>query len=198
MADKKLTDLAQINPSLGDVFYVVDLDDTTDDPAGSSRKGLLPVPLFDHYADVSTSSTNGTEDDLYTDTTAANTLNANGEKIEAYYALIGVSSATAARRIKAYFAGTLIADTGSLTLTSAGTISIYVTIIRESSTVVRVQTEIVVSGITFSPLETYTRITGLTLSGTNILKITGIASGTGAAAADIVAKLGTVKKWPAA
>ncbi len=36
-------------------------------------------------------------------------------------------------------------------------------------------------------------LTGLTLSGTNILKITGQAAGVGAASNDIVAKMGQVK-----
>lgn len=38
---------------------------------------------------------------------------------------------------------------------------------------------------------TASRVTGLTLSGTNILKITGQAAGVGAATNDIVAKLAT-------
>jgi len=64
--------------------------------------------------------------------------------------------------------------------------------------VVRVSAEFVPSGITLQPVVTYTRITGLTLSGANILKITGIASNTNAAAGDITAKLGTVEWLPAA
>lgn len=49
-----------------------------------------------------------------------------------------------------------------------------------------------------APYCTYTKVTGLTLSNTNILKITGEAAGVGAATDDIVAKLSTISWIPAA
>jgi hypothetical protein len=58
--------------------------------------------------------------------------------------------------------------------------------------------ELAASGLTLQPISTYTRITGLTLSNTNILKITGEAAGVGAATDDIVAKLSSVSWFPAA
>ncbi len=151
--------------------------------------------LFDHYADVGNVGTG--EDDLYSDTIAASQLANNGEKIQAQYNLTFVTSATATRQVRAYFGGTLILDTGTLTFGSTGDANIWVTIIRESSTVVRCMVEFTVTGLTLQPISTYTRITGLTLSNTNILKITGEAAGVGAATNDVVAKMASVE-WLAA
>jgi hypothetical protein len=158
----------------------------------------LPISCFDHYADAGNTSTNGTEDDLYSDTLVANTFLTNGDKVQAEYECEIVASATATRRIQAYVAGTNVLDSGTQTFTSGGSALIYVTIIRESSTVLRVMAEFVPSGITLQPVVKYTRITGLTLTSTQIVKITGIATGTGAAANDIVAKLGDIIRIPAA
>ncbi len=147
--------------------------------------------LFDHFADGASSSTDGVgEDDLYTDTLEAGLLATNGDKVLAQYAMTIVGSATATRRVRSYFGGTLILDSGTLTFASGGAEEIWVSIIRETSSVVRVSAELVPSGITLQPIVTYTRITGLTLTNTQIIKVTGSAGGAGAAAADIVAKLG--------
>jgi Collagen triple helix repeat (20 copies) len=143
--------------------------------------------LFDHYADVGNIGTG--EDDLYSDTLPASILGTNGDKITAEYTVIFASSATATRQVKAYFGGTSILASGALTLASGGSADVFITIIRESSSVVRVRAEFVVSGITLQPIVTYTRITGLTLTNTQILKITGEAAGVGAATDDVVAKI---------
>lgn len=207
MPDQKLTVLPQLTtPAADDLLYIVDVSNTSEDPAGSSRRVLVSdacqavagCALFDHFADASSTSTDGTENDLYSDTTAADTLATNGDKIEAWYGLTTVSSATANRRIRAYFGGTLVCDSGTITTSSAGHVELGLLILRETSSVVRVIARLVVTGATFQPTATYTRITGLTLSSTNILKVTGTASGTGAASGDIVAKLGTVVKYPVA
>jgi hypothetical protein len=153
-------------------------------------------PLFDHFADVGNVGTG--EDDLYSDTIATDQLGVDGAKLESQYALAYVSSATATRQTRAYFGGTLVFDSGTLTFGSTGAANLWLTIIRESSSVVRVTAEYAATGLTLQPITQYTRITGLTLSNTNILKITGEAAGVGAATDDIVAKLGSVKFWPAA
>lgn len=154
--------------------------------------------IFDQFADVATTHTDGTEDDLFTNTLPASALSTNGDKISAEYCLVLVSSATATRRVKAYYGGTLVLDSGTQTFAAAGTANIWLTVIRESSTIVRVKAELVVAGITLQPVVTYTRITGLTLTNTQVLKLTGIAAGTGAGASDIVAKLGYGEWKPAA
>jgi hypothetical protein len=168
-------------------------------PAGTSTSfAKLGGIIFDHIANASTSNVDGTEDDLYSDTTLANTLSTNSEKIFAEYGGSWVGHATANRRIKAYFGGTSIFDTGTITISATSAWSMAIRIIRVSSTVVRYMVRFTTGG---NSLEAYTssgEITGLTLSNTNILKITGIASGTGAASADITAALGTIMWFPAA
>ena len=164
----------------------------------SLTSGKVGGTLFNSYTDTSTTSTNGTEDDLYSYTTAANTLDTDGDNILQTEYVQFVSSATAARRLKKYFAGTLIFDSGSLTLTLGGDFYLETMVIRESSTVVRVSVNVVAVSASAIPYATYTRITGLTLSNTNIIKTTGIASGTGAASGDIIDKLSKIIKQPAA
>lgn len=141
--------------------------------------------LFSDFATVSSISTNGTEDDLYTDTIGANQLSSDGGSISEVEHVQFVSSATAARRIKKYYGGSLIFDSGSLTLSLGGDFNITTTIIRESSSVARATVAVASTSASTIPYATYTRITGLDLSGTTILKTTGIASGAGAAAGDI-------------
>ncbi len=133
---------------------------------------------------------NGTEDDLYSDTLAANVFVDNGDKVLAEYAVTLVASATATRRVRAYVAGTTVLDSGVLTFASGGTMSAWVTVIRESATVLRVKAELILSGMTLQPIVTYTRITALTLTATQIVKVTGVAAGVGAAAGDITAVIG--------
>lgn len=142
--------------------------------------------LFDHFASVGNVGTG--EDDLYSDTLSANVFGTNGDKVytEEPYTFTLVSSATATRQIRAYVAGTLVADSGALTFSSGGSATLWMSIIRESSSVLRVSTELVVTGITLQSIVTYTRITGLTLSNTQIVKTTGEAAGVGAATDDIV------------
>lgn len=156
----------------------------------------FPSTLFNHFADAGNTTTG--ETDLYSDTTVAGQLSTNGDKLYAEYAGIFVSSATATRQLRAYFGGTLIFDSGALSI-SAGSdaFQIDVTIIRESSTVVRCSVIATTAGASLNVYDNYTRVTGLTLSGTNILKITGQAAGVGAATNDIVAKLGFVQFIPA-
>lgn len=151
--------------------------------------------IFDHFADAGNTGTG--EDDLYSDTVPAGQLANNGEKIDAEYGGIFVSSATATREIKFYFGGTMIFDTGALTLSLSAAWTAYVTIIRESSSVVRCMVSLQTEGAALAAYTAYTRVTGLTLANTQVLKITGEAAGVGAATNDIVAKLGTVI-WHAA
>lgn len=152
--------------------------------------------LFDHYADVSTTSTDGTENDLYTDTLVAGQLANNGEKvIETEFATF-IASATASRRLKKYFGGTLIFDSGALTLSLGADFSIKTEVIRESSSIVRITVTVSTTSASTVPYVTYTKITGLTLANTQILKTTGIASGAGAASGDIINKMATIE-WKA-
>ena len=154
--------------------------------------------IFDHYTDTATVSTDGTEDNLYSDTTAASTLGADGDSIVSTELVQAVGDVTKTHRIRKYFAGTVIYDSGTITnLAGATDYSLTATIIRESSTVVRCMVQAMTTSATATTPVTYTRITGLTLSGTNIIKTTGVAGGAGVAVGDIINKLEKIE-WKSA
>lgn len=155
----------------------------------------MSTVLFDHYASVGNIGTG--EDTLYTDTTTQNTLLNNGDKLEIEYGGSFVSSATATRQLKVYFGGTAIFDSGALTLSLSSAWTIYATIIRVSGTVVRYMVSMTTQGAALAAYTAVGELTGLTLSNSNILKITGEAAGAGAATDDIVIKMGYVEKKPA-
>lgn len=148
------------------------------------------VALFDHFANAGNVTTG--ETDLYSDTTAAGRLAANGQKILAEYSGVFVSSGTATRQIRVYFAGTAIFDSGALTLSLSASWHVDLTIIRVSASVVRYTVRMFTEGAALAAYTSTGELTGLTLANTNILKITGQAAGVGAATDDIVARLGHV------
>lgn len=162
----------------------------------SGNTASIPRVLFDHYADVGNIGTG--EDDLYSDTIAASQFSVNGQKLEGEYGGIFVSSATATREVKAYFGGTLIFDTGALSLSLSSAWTAYISVIRVSSSVVRCMVSFTTEGAALAAYTAYTEVTGLTLTNTQVLKLTGEAAGVGAATNDIVAKLGSVSWYPAA
>jgi hypothetical protein len=153
--------------------------------------------IFDHIAD-NTGDVSSGETTLYTDTLAASTFNANGDKVESEYGGLFVSSATATRQVRVYLAGTSILDTGTLTLTLSSAWTCYVTLIRVSSSVIRYMISFTTEGAALAAYTAVGELTGLTLSATNILKITGQSAGTGSATGDIVGKMGLVEYSPAA
>ena len=143
--------------------------------------------IFDHYADVSNISTG--ETDLYTDTTIANTLNTNGDKIVAKYGGIFAGNVNT-KTLRVYFAGTKIFDSGGLSVASAASWEIEVLITRVTSTTARATVSFTSSFGTLMATANYTALTGLTLSGTNIIKITGQSS---MASTDLTASVGVVQ-----
>ncbi len=152
----------------------------------------IPYPIADHYADVPSGLT---ETDLYSDTLAADTLAVDGDKITALYACSLIFS-TSTKQIRVYFGGTAIFDTGALTISAAGNLVIPVMIMRESASVVRYAITGISPTASTPEFSVVGRLTGLTLSSTNVLKITGQTAGTGSAAGDVIAKMGTVSKVP--
>lgn len=188
---------ADANDAIEALETKVGIDSSADTASIDYRLNAIEARmLFDHYADVGNVGTG--EDDLYSDTIAAGQLAANGDKIVAQYALAFVSSATATRRVRAYFGGTSVFDSGALTFGSTGASDVWLTIIRESASVVRCIAEFVATGLTLQPIAIYTRVTGLTLANTQVLKVTGEAAGVGAATDDVLCKLGYVEYKPAA
>lgn len=159
--------------------------------AASGTTAAVGGTIFDYFADVGNTTT--TETDLFSSTLLASTLNANGTGVSATYGGIFVNSATATRQLKVYFGGTVIFDSGALTVSAATDWNISVLCIRVSSSVVRCTVAVNLTGASTGNFAKYTEVTGLTLTNTQILKITGQAGGVGAATNDIVAKLGKVR-----
>ena len=154
----------------------------------------FPVYLFNHFADVGNVGTG--EDDLYSDTIAAGQLASNGDRLEVEYGGTFVNHATATRQLKIYFGGTLIFDTGALTISAASAWTIRASLIRVSASVIRYMVSMNTMNAALAAYTAVGEVTGLTLSGTNVLKITSESAGVGAASNDIVAKLGSVVYRP--
>lgn len=161
----------------------------------TSKMSTVGGKIKEYFTDAGNTTT--TETDLYSYTTEAGLLSTNGTNIQSEFGGIFVSSATATRQIRLYFGGTAIFDTGALTVSLSSQWTLYATIIRVSSTVIRYMVSMTTEGAALAAYTSSGELTGLTLSGTNILKITGQAASTGAATNDIVAKLGSVYYWPA-
>lgn len=156
---------------------------------GPVRYGLGGV-LTENFADVGNVTT--AETDIFTYTTPANTFDTNGQTIETWYGGIFVNS-TSTKQLKVYFGGTAIFDSTALVTSAASSWDIQVLLIRVSSTVVRATVSMTSTGVGTLAAAQYTEVTGLTLTNTNIVKITGTAAGAGAATNDIVGKIGRVK-----
>ncbi len=155
----------------------------------SGLRYALGGTIFDAFADAGNTTT--TETDLHTYTTPASILDANGGKIKAEYGGIFVSSGTATRQLKVYFAGTAIFDSGALSISTSASWNIKVFLVRVSSTVVRYTICLNTQGAALAAYTATGELTGLTLTNTNIIKVTGQAGGVGAATNDIVLKLAT-------
>jgi hypothetical protein len=165
-----------------------------------SAVSAVPKVLFDHYADVGSVSDDGTEDDLYSDTVAADQLSANGQKLLEIEHLTLIGSATADRRVKKYFAGTEIYDTNTLVgLATTAELTLTTLIIRVSSSTVRCVVTAATTSTVSLPAVVRTDVGSLDLAAnTSVLKTTAIADNTGAAADDIVNTMAMIQWIPAA
>lgn len=163
--------------------------------ASTVRIGIGGV-IFNSTTDVPNSGTS--ETDLYTNTLTAGILANDNESIESEYTVTSLGSATATTQNRLYFGGTLIYDSGLLGLSVSTDFFYIVRVIRESSTVVKCSVTATTTTASAAPYTVYTRITGLTLSNTQILKITGTRAGVGAASADINGRFSKGKWMPAA
>lgn len=160
----------------------------------STPPGLV-APIFDHFADAN--NTNTSETDLYSDTLSAGKLAANGQKISGYYGGIFTGAATSTQRLKVYFGGTAIYDSGALAIGAAtDNWAVNVEVIRVSASVVRCIVRATSDFATVVPPVTYTEVTGLTLANTQIIKITGTAAGIAGASNQITAKQGSLTFLP--
>lgn len=168
------------------------------DPRAVNSNGVaysIGGSIKDYFTDVNNGTT--VETDLYTFTTIASTLSTDGDKL--YIKYIGTfNDVTATTQLKIYFGGTAIGDTGALTISATGGWEANATIIRTSSTTVRTSVNISTPGASTALYTKETDVTGLTLSNTNIVKITGTAAGASGGSNDITSKFGSIFFVPAA
>jgi len=153
---------------------------------GSATNNL--VPLFDHYTSVGNVGT--TETDLYSDTIAGGTLAADGDKLEFMYS--GTTQGNVIPSIfRIYFAGTELYESGiedGLPWTISGTI------VRDSASIVRYSITLYGGSTpTIAPAISVGELTGLTLSGGNILKISVECTAPATPDDSAIAILGSVK-----
>lgn len=161
---------------------------------GGTGQSTSPIK-FTHIVDANNGTT--AETDLYSDTLAAGQLGTNSDVIEAQYGGIITSVAASTQQLKVYFGGTAIFDSGALNIGVSTTYwTIYVTVIRVSSSVVRCSVTLTTSFASLSAYTAYTEVTGLTLANTQVLKITGTAAGVSGGSNQITAKEGYVEYKP--
>jgi len=154
--------------------------------------------IFDHY--VNSGNVGTGEDDLYSDTIPANSLDTDGHKLTAIYSFQTASSAST-KQIRLRFAGTLVWDSTALSPAALGYGRIEAHFVRTSSSSVRYSiygSITSAAGVVYYHLNTHGALTGLTLTGTNILKLTGEAAGGAAATDDIIGVLSSVNWKPSA
>lgn len=150
-----------------------------------------PVCLFDHYTSVGNVGTD--ETDLYSDIIVANTLAANGDKLEFMYS--GTFDTSATKQLKVYMGINVLLDSTAIAQ-DTGYWTVSGTIIRKSISVIRSTVKcdmytnagLLTSGSSYS----FTLETNTDSDTDNILKITGQAGGDGAGDNDIIATMGTV------
>lgn len=169
----------------------------------AARIAKTPISLFNLYANISTTHTDGTFDDLQSVTIPAGQLAANGDRLLARWVGQGVEHATATRQVRLLFGGTTVLDTTAYVSSSGVGHYVWdIEIVRVSSSVVRISVSganAAYTAVSFLPFSgaAYTEVTGLTLANTQVLKITAAATGAGAAASDITGRSLTVSYFPA-
>lgn len=147
----------------------------------------LSGKLFQDYNDHGNNATIETE--LYRYTLGVGGLSISGEQIEAEYGGIFVSSGTATRQIKLYFAGSVIFDTGILSISLSSAWVLYLTIMRISSSTIRYMISLTTEGAALSAYTSVSELAGIDFINQNELRLTAQASGIGAADNDIVGKI---------
>jgi hypothetical protein len=148
------------------------------------------TPIDAQYTDANNTGTS--ETDLYTKTTAANTLPANGNVLT--FETWGLfNDATATANLQFYFAGTAFGGTGALSLTSLSTWSAHGTIVRTGTSTARAYVTVQTNGGDYISTAT---LGGINFATTNILKVTGTAGGAGGGSNDITGQAWKVVYQP--
>ena len=152
--------------------------------------------IFDYFTD---STVGGAETDIYSSTLDASLFATNGDKVTATYNGNFVTVGTEIVQLQIKLAGTTIWDsTGIAVTTGTSSWNVDVKLIRVSSTVIRYVVTLNTTGASGFVYCTSGELTGLTLTNTNILKLTGTSSGVGSGSGDIVGKSAFVEFKPTA
>lgn len=149
--------------------------------------------LQDFTTDVNNSGTG--ETDLYSYTIPASTLSLDGSKIDAVYGGT-FNDITSTPRLRVYFAGNNIFDSGALTVSATGGWNVSTFLIRTGATTARVIVNVNTPGTSITTHSVQTDLTGQDFNIGNILKITATVTGAGGGSDDATAKLGTVMYIP--
>lgn len=169
-------------------------DKVTVPRGGAATAARVGGSIFDYFTDV---SVGGAEADIYSATLDVSLFATDGDKVTASYGGNFVTGGTELTQLKAKLAGTTIWDsTGVAPTTGTTSWRVYVELIRVSSTVIRYTVSLQTTGATGYVYCSVGELTGLTLTNTNILKITGTSTGVGSGAGDIVGKMGFVEYKP--
>jgi hypothetical protein len=160
--------------------------------AVNTSSSSLPHTITTFFTDVSNIGTG--ESDIYSHTTATNTLNSNGQTLYFDYT-INVTDVTSTVTLAVYFGGTSIGNTGALTVSATGTWRVTGSITRATSTTARA-TVVVDRPGTDSDYINETDLTSQDFTTTNIVKITGTAGGAGGGTGDITGKMGKLYYQP--
>lgn len=156
---------------------------------GSTWTARLGGTVFDFY---NSTGNNGTsETDLYVSSITKYVMNAVGDKI--FFKFVGTYlGSTSSKDLKVYVGTTSVYDSTALPVSSNGSWSFSGWIVRDGATTVRVQTDLIESGATLSTPNNYLTVGGFNfLTQGFIIKVTGTASGVGAATNDVVGRMAT-------
>lgn len=154
---------------------------------GASTTAKVGGSIFESFADV---TVGGAEADIFSNTLDASLFGTNGQKIVAEYSGNFVTVGTEMTQLQVKLAGNTLWDsTGVAPTTGTTSWRVTCTLIRVSATVVRYSVALNTSGASGFVYCTVGELPGLTLTGINILKITGASAGVSSGAGDIIGKM---------
>ena len=160
--------------------------------AGTSSGTISQVGGTAYLSTTQTGNTAATETNLFSTATAANILDENGDGL--HFMAGGTIAATVAvdKRIRVYYGGTTLLDTGALAITAGADWVIEGWVIRTGATTQKAVVSIQTSDAALVSTVNYSA-PGETLSGAVTLRVTGI----GTNASDVVGEMWKIA-WTAA
>jgi hypothetical protein len=151
--------------------------------------------LFTNISSVATTHTDGTFDNLHSNTIAANVLSADRASIEFEYALTVVADPTASVTIRWHY-GAVTVSLFNAVAGFTGDVIIRGQFVRVSSSSVRFMLTTTAAGGTPTLPAYRGTVPALTFSGTTTLKLSAASTGGAAAAGDVTAVFSTGKYYP--